>query len=155
MQGCGKAIVLVCYFVEGKLPPQYVLPKYPGNYPGFPVGGTSAQALSAVVGVAVSSQPVGAQQTHGNVLEVVLLSGIVQVALMLSGGGELNQLDYVTRLKLALLLDLKRGDENDWRALAKKLGAGQLITALETQKSPTQTLLQHYGVIPILKCVEL
>ena len=68
------------------------------------------------------------------------------MVLVLLGGGGLQQLDYVSRLKLALLLDVKRPDENDWRALARKLGASQLIAALETQKSPTQTLLKHYEV---------
>jgi hypothetical protein len=110
---------------EGKIPPQYVLPKYPSSHPSFAAVSTSTPALAAA-GIAIVSQQVGAQQTQG------------------SGG--LQQLDYVSRLKLALLLDVKRLDENDWRALARKLGASQLIAALETQKSPTQTLLKHYEV---------
>lgn len=71
---------------------------------------------------------------------------VMQIALIFVGGGGLSQLDYVTRLKLALLLDVKRPDENDWRTLARKLGVGSLIEACDAQKSPTQILLQHHTV---------
>ncbi|XP_062517490.1 nuclear factor NF-kappa-B p105 subunit-like isoform X2 [Corticium candelabrum] len=108
---------------EGKLPPQYVLPKFSAGYQMFPVAKTVAQTLSTAV-EAAASQGISSQQTQG--------------------GGGLSQLDYVTRLKLALLLDVKRPDENDWRTLARKLGVGSLIEACDAQKSPTQILLQHH-----------
>jgi nuclear factor NF-kappa-B p105 subunit len=49
---------------EGKIPPQYVLPKYPSSHPSFAAVSTSTPALAAA-GIAIVSQQVGAQQTQG------------------------------------------------------------------------------------------
>ncbi|XP_013405334.1 nuclear factor NF-kappa-B p105 subunit isoform X1 [Lingula anatina] len=60
--------------------------------------------------------------------------------------GDLDKLDYMSRVSLAKLLDPCKTDQ-DWEAVAKYLDLGHLVSTFRPQKSPTLSLLDNYEVL--------
>ena len=65
--------------------------------------------------------------------------------------GDMDDLDYMTRMKLALLLDAPQ-DGKDWKELCVLLGLEPLLAAFNTVSSPTRELLNYYEVFIELYC---
>ena len=59
--------------------------------------------------------------------------------------GDMDELDFMTRMKLSLLLDVKE-DGKDWKELCRLLDLELLLSAFSTVSSPTQRLLNYYEV---------
>lgn len=59
--------------------------------------------------------------------------------------GDMDDLDYMTRMKLSLLLDVSQ-DNKDWKELCVLLGLEPLLAAFNTVSSPTRELLNYYEV---------
>ena len=57
----------------------------------------------------------------------------------------MDDLDYMTRMKLSLLLDTAE-DGKDWKKLCILLGLEPLLSAFNTVSSPTRELLNYYEV---------
>ena len=57
----------------------------------------------------------------------------------------MDDLDYMTRVKLSLLLDVSQ-DGKDWKELCKLLGLEPLLAAFNTVSNPTRELLNYYEV---------
>jgi len=57
----------------------------------------------------------------------------------------MDDLDYMTRMKLSLLLDVSQ-EGKDWKELCVLLGLEPLLAAFNTVSSPTRELLNYYEV---------
>ena len=57
----------------------------------------------------------------------------------------MDDLDYMTRMKLSLLLDVSN-EGKDWKKLCSLLGLEPLLAAFKTMSSPTRELLNYYEV---------
>ena len=57
----------------------------------------------------------------------------------------MDDLDYMTRMKLSLLLDVSN-EGKDWKKLCALLDLVPLLDAFKTMSSPTRELLNYYEV---------
>ena len=66
--------------------------------------------------------------------------------------GDMDDLNFMTRMKLSLLLDTSE-DGKDWKRLCILLGLEPLLPAFNTVSSPTRELLNYYEVFHLMMVI--
>ena len=73
---------------------------------------------------------------------------------VIPNSGDVDDLDYMTRMKLSLLLDTSE-DGKDWKKLCILLGLEPLLPAFNTVSSPTRELLNYYEVFQLMMIITI